>query len=456
MSIKFDRSKRPWQLALATALEQMRRGELTSRQWVRSCLTRIDDLDGAIEAWAWLDAGHALRAAAAADLRHAHGEDGMLPLNGVPVGVKDIVRTKDLPTEMGSPIFAGHQPQQDAAVVGRLHAAGALVMGKTATTEFAFMHASKTRNPWNTAHTPGGSSSGSAAAVAAGFVPVAIGTQTNGSVIRPAAFCGVVGFKPTQGALPYGGIFVFSHSFDQVGVFARGVADAALLCAALANPGSGIVPQVARRQAAPKLALLTEYPWVRATGEARAVLAATAAALRAAGASVSEIALPANFADAQRVHRTIMLYEAIHELGDLQTREREKMSAKLNAGLDAGRGISDADYEQALEARAAMIAALPALFDGIDALLSPPAPGGAPGGIGDTGDPSFCTFWSLTGAPAITLPVGWNKSGVPLGLQLSALPGSDAALLEVAAWCEDLVFPGYAAGAAVRRAGAAR
>jgi Asp-tRNA(Asn)/Glu-tRNA(Gln) amidotransferase A subunit family amidase len=450
LTIKPDKAKRPWQLSLATALEQMRRGELTSRQWVRSCLTRIDDLDGTIEAWAWLDAGHALRGAAAADLRRAHSESGAGPLNGVPVGVKDIVATRELPTEMGSPIFAGHRPREDAAMVHRLHAAGALVMGKTATTEFAFMHASKTRNPWNPVHTPGGSSSGSAAAVASGFVPVAIGTQTNGSVVRPAAFCGVVGFKPTQGVLPYTGIYVFSRTLDQVGVFARGVADVSLFLAPLAEPQYHILPQAAPRHAPPRLALLMEYPWVKPSPEQRAMLLNCAATLRAAGAVVNEISLPAEFAEGQRVHRTIMLYEGVQALGDLQRREREKMSAKLNAGLDAGHSISETEYLLALDARAAMIARMPALFDSFDALVSPPAPGGAPGGISDTGDPSFCTFWSLMGAPTLNLPVGWNKFGVPLGMQLTAPLAKDAALLEIAAWCEDLLFAAYATGATAR------
>jgi Asp-tRNA(Asn)/Glu-tRNA(Gln) amidotransferase A subunit family amidase len=449
--MKINKAVRPWQLSLATALEQLRHGELASVQWVRACLQRIDELDGNVEAWAWLDAGRALRAAAAADMRLRQGETGSLPLNGVPVGVKDIIFTRELPTEMGSPIFAGHHPARDAAVVDRLHAAGALVMGKTSTTEFAFMHASKTRNPWNPAHTPGGSSAGSAAAVAAGFVPAAIGTQTNGSVIRPAAFCGVVGFKPTMGALPYAGVSLFSPTLDQLGIFARGVADTALLAAPLADPAYGIVPAVPRG-AAPRFAMLLEYPWVKPGGEQRAMLLASAASLRAAGASVTEIALPMEFSDAQRVHRTIMLFEAVSELGALQDRERERMSVKLNTGLDAGRSISDADYRQALELRAQMIARLPAMFEGYDALLSPPATGGAPNGIGDTGDPSFCTFWSLMAAPTITLPVGWNRLGMPLGMQISALPRADSALLEIAAWSEHQLFPAYAAGAQHRRA----
>jgi Asp-tRNA(Asn)/Glu-tRNA(Gln) amidotransferase A subunit family amidase len=450
--IKINGVARPWQLSLATALEQLRQGELTSVQWVRACLQRIDELDGTVEAWAWLDAGRAQRGAAAADLRFRNGQTGMLPLNGVPIGVKDIIFTRELPTEMGSPIFAGHHPAEDAAVVQRLQAAGAVVMGKTSTTEFAFMHASKTRNPWNPAHTPGGSSAGSAAAVAAGFVPAAIGTQTNGSVIRPAAFCGVVGFKPTMGALPYSGISMFSPTLDQLGVFARGVADAALLAAPLADPAYGITAQTTPRRAAPHFAMLMEYPWVKPTGEQRAMLIACAGALRNAGAHVTDVVLPAEFADAQRVHRTIMLFEAVSELGALQDRERERMSAKLNAGMDAGRVIGEADYHRALELRDQMIARLPVLFEGCDALLSPPATGGAPNGISDTGDPSFCTFWSLMAAPAITLPVGWNRSGVPLGLQMTALPRGDAALLDIAAWSEQQLFPAYAAGAQNRRA----
>jgi Asp-tRNA(Asn)/Glu-tRNA(Gln) amidotransferase A subunit family amidase len=440
-----ERHLKPWQLSLASALEQMRRGELTSVQWVRSCLKRIDEIDGTLEAWAWLDAGRAQKSAAAADLRRQLGAAGGMPLNGVPIGVKDIIFTRDHPTEMGSPIYAGHRPPNDAAVVQRLHAAGAFVMGKTATTELAFMYAAKTRNPWNPAHTPGGSSSGSAAAVAAGFIPGAIGTQTNGSVIRPAAFCGVVGFKPTGGAIPFAGTHLFSRTLDQLGVFARGVADVALLAAPLAD--GGIAGEPGTRRTAPRLALLLEYPWVKPAADQREMLLTCAAALRSAGAKVAEVALPPEFAGAQRVHRTIMLFEAAQELGALQQRERERISAKLNAALDAGRGIAETDYRQALESRLQMIERIPALFDGIEAVLSAPAPGGAPGGIADTGDPSFCTFWSLTGAPALTIPVGWNRLSVPLGLQLAALPQNDAALLEVGAWCEERVFPGYASGA---------
>jgi Asp-tRNA(Asn)/Glu-tRNA(Gln) amidotransferase A subunit family amidase len=443
--MRTERHLKPWQLSLASALEQMRCGELTSVQWVRSCLKRIDEIDGTLEAWAWLDAGRAQKSAAAADLRRQHGAAAGMPLNGVPIGVKDIIDTRDHPTEMGSPIYAGHRPPDDAAVIQRLHAAGAFVMGKTATTELAFMHAARTRNPWNPAHTPGGSSSGSAAAVAAGFVPGAIGTQTNGSVIRPAAFCGVVGFKPTGGAIPFAGTHLFSRTLDQLGVFARGVADAALLAAPLADGRIAEGPGI--RRTAPRLALLLEYPWAKPAADQRDMLLTCAGALRAAGAKVAEVALPPEFAEAQRVHRTIMLFEAAQELGALQQRERERMSAKLNAALDAGRGIAEADYRQALESRLHMIERLPALFDGIEAVLSAPAPGGAPGGIADTGDPSFCTFWSLTGAPALTIPVGWNRLGVPLGLQLAALPRNDAALLEIGAWCEERLFPGYAGAA---------
>jgi Asp-tRNA(Asn)/Glu-tRNA(Gln) amidotransferase A subunit family amidase len=450
--VRPERHLKPWQLSLSAALGQMRRGELTSVQWVRSCLKRIDEIDGTLEAWAWLDAGRAQKSAAGADLRRLQGTAAGMPLNGVPIGVKDIIATRDHPTELGSPIFAGHRPQQDAAVVERLHAAGAFVMGKTATTEFAFMHAAKTRNPWNPSHTPGGSSSGSATAVAAGFVPGAIGTQTNGSVIRPAAFCGVVGFKPTGGAIPFAGTNLFSRTLDQLGVFARGIADVALLASPLFDPEFGMTGELQARRRPPRLALLAEFPWAKPSTEQRGMLLRCAEALRAEGARVDEIALPVEFAEAQRVHRAIMMFEAAQELGDLQRRERERMSAKLNAGLDAGRAIAEADYRRALEVRLQMIERLPAAFDGFDAVLSAPAPGGAPSGIADTGDPSFCTFWSLTGAPALTIPVGWNRLGVPLGLQLAALPRDDRALLEVAAWCEERLFPAYTTGAPGPRA----
>jgi amidase len=317
------------------------------------------------------------------------------------------------------------------------------VLGKAQTTELAFMHPGPTRNPWNPAHTPGGSSSGSAAGVAAGFFPAALGTQTNGSVIRPAAFCGVVGFKPTAGLLPMGGVMTFSETLDQLGTFARRVADVAWVTAPLAE-GEAIAPRVPRAARAPRVAALAHFPWNGTTPEAAAHFAQTLARLRDAGATVTAIELPGALARTREVQRTIMLFEAIRHHGALQDRMRGVLGAQTNAGLDEARGITAGDYAAAMAERAAMTERALDLFASFDVVVSPPAPGAAPGSLDLTGDPSFCTLWSLTGFPAITVPSGLSAQRLPFGLQLAAAPGADDALLAVAGWCEGIL--GFADG----------
>jgi Asp-tRNA(Asn)/Glu-tRNA(Gln) amidotransferase A subunit family amidase len=308
------------------------------------------------------------------------------------------------------------------------------VFGKTVTAEFAYLHPGKTRNPWNAAHTPGGSSSGSAAAVAAGFVPAAVGTQTNGSVIRPAAFCGVVGFKPTRDAIPIAGGLQFSRTLDHVGVFCRSVGDAACLSACLS--GGAIEERIEIPAGPPRIAFLARFPWNTADPEAAAHLQATLDRLVKAGAPVRALALPEAISEAHLVLRTIMLHEGAREHAGRQKLHRVQMSATLNAAIDEGRGISDADYRAALAQRGAIISVMRDLLEGCDAVASLPAPGAAPRGLGSTGDPSFCTLWSLTGFPAITIPTGLSRDGLPLGLQLAATAGADGRLLGVAQWCE--------------------
>jgi amidase len=354
------------------------------------------------------------------------------PLSGVGIGVKDIVATADQPTALGSPIFAGHRPDADAACVARLKRAGGYVFGKTVTTAFAFLDPGKTRNPWNRAHTPGGSSSGSAAAVAARQVCAAIGTQTNGSVIRPAAYCGVGGFKPTLDLVPFGGVAVFSPTFDTAGTFTRSVADAAIVAHALAP---AIARDVAPRARPPRLAYVDRFPWTGAVDDGGA-LESAAATLRAAGADVVPVAFPDALEALREVQRTIMLGEAARAMGPLQDRERARFSATLNAGLDEGRTIGDEALAKAHASRRAMIAGAIAWLASYDALVAPPAPGPAPEGLDTTGDPSCCTFASLLGAPAVTMPVGLAANGLPVGMQLVGTGGEDSALLSVAAWCE--------------------
>lgn len=416
-------------LTLAQALAALHDG-LRAAELAEAALARVGVTEPTIRAFAHLDPEHVRRAANAAEALPRSA-----PLRGIGVGVKDIIDTADLPTEIGTPLHAGRRPARSASCIERLEAAGGYVFGKTVTTAFAFLDPGPTRNPWLPDHTPGGSSSGSAAAVAAGQVAAALGTQTNGSVIRPAAFCGVVGFKPTHGLLPFGGAHVFSATLDTLGTFTRTVPDAALLTSALA-PAGRLRAQPAVTAHAPRLAVLAAFPWTEIAPDAADALAAAAVCLRAAGATVTAVGYPGAWRDAHRAHRTIMLYEAAHALGALQAQQRERMSPLLNAALDEGHGIAEADYRAALAARTQAMAYFADWMAPYDAVLSPPAVGSAPAGLSSTGDPGCCTLWSLTGFPAIGLPIGFDATGLPLGLQLAARAGADDALLGVAAWCE--------------------
>jgi Asp-tRNA(Asn)/Glu-tRNA(Gln) amidotransferase A subunit family amidase len=350
---------------------------------------------------------------------------------------------------MGSPIFDGYVPGRSAALVRRIEAAGAFALGKTVITEFAYFHPGKTRNPWNPAHTPGGSSSGSAAAVAMGFLPGAVGTQTNGSMIRPAAFCGVVGYKPTAGLIPLDGVHPFSPSLDQVGVFGRSVPDAGLLAAVLAGEGrdepaggagrcgpTGAVTPLARP---PRLAAVRTPVWHLAEPQARTHFLATTAHLRAAGAEIVEQELPAAFEEAHAVHRVIMYGEGSRGFAELQRRERERLSPSLNALVDAGRSISDAELARALERKAQLARELEAFLADVDAIVTPPALGEAPADLTQTGDPAFCTIWSLCGVPAVTIPAGRGSAGLPLGLQIVGPQLQDDHVLAVAHWCDERI-----------------
>ena len=414
----------------------IRSGKLAARGYCERLLGKIREREPRVQAWAALDESRALALAQACDEKRRSGA-ALGPLHGIPVGVKDIIDTSDLPTEMGSPVFAGNRPAANAAVVERLLAAGAYVLGKTVTTEVAFLHPGKTRNPRNPAHTPGGSSSGSAAAVAAGMVPGAIGTQTNGSVIRPAAFCGVVGFKPGFGLVPIEGVLPFSPALDQLGVFTRSVADAAALAAAIATPGS-ISADVGKQAGAPRIAFLANFPWNKAEPDAAAHLTAVLARLAAAGASAGELALDAPLRDARHVHRTIMFYEGARQHSARQAAQRASLSPELNAAIDEGLGISDRDYALALGAAGEIRKRASDLFEHCDVVASLPAPGVAPASLDTTGDPSFCTLWSLTGFPSITIPTGLSAAGLPFGLQLAARAGAEDHLLRVAQWCESV------------------
>ncbi len=422
---------------LKATVQALSDGSLTARAYCESCLARIRAGEGRLRAWVALDDERALTLAAGRDAERTQGgHTGAL--HGVPVGVKDVYDTDDLPTEMGSPAFVGNQPGKNAELVERILAAGGYALGKTATTEFAYMHPAETRNPWNTRHTPGGSSSGSAAAVAAGHVPVAVGTQTNGSVIRPAAFCGVVGFKPSLDSLPIQGALPFAESLDQVGVFARAVADAAYFAASVAESGR-FAPEIEGLSRPPKIAVLPRFPWNAAEPGAARHLQASLKRLADAGTELKTVALPDDFDEAHRVHRTIMLYEGAREHATRQANYRRVMSAVLNAAIDEGLAMSHDEYRGALVKRAALAELALDLFEDCDALASLPAPGAAPERLDVTGDPSFCTLWTLLGFPALTLPTGLSDGGLPYGMQLAGPAGGDDRLLRVASWCEAVI-----------------
>ncbi|MCR4300125.1 MAG: amidase [Sulfuricaulis sp.] len=436
-------------LGVKEALHGLSETRFTGEDLVRDCLMQITRLDPKIEAWAWLKSEVALERAREADRHRKAGKHGAL--QGIPVGVKDIIDVQGVPTRMGSSAFEDYQPSMSARVVRRLDEAGAVMLGKTVTAELAYTAPGKTHNPWNLAHTPGGSSSGSAAAVAARFVPAAIGTQTNGSVLRPAAFCGVVGYKPSAGIISRAGVLRFSHTLDQIGVFARNVPDAAAVASALMgyaqdDPDSlsdfAVVPQDLDPKPMfqpPRLAAVRTPAWSLAEAGQQENFTQVIAQLRRAGAAVETAALPDVFGQAHDVHQTIMQYEGARSFSHLQARHRDRLSSDMNRLIDEGLLISESAYHAALESRTRLRGELGEFMNRYDAVLTLPARGEAPATLTHTGDPVFCTIWTLCGAPAITLPSGLGAQRLPLGLQLVGGYLEDARLLRVAQWCSLLI-----------------
>ena len=438
-------------LGAAEAASALSEGRISSKELVAACLARIEADEERVQAWAFLDPEHALRQARDADLRRREGRP-LGPLHGIPVGVKDIIDTQDMPTEDGTVLHAGRTPVEDATVVWMLRAAGAIIIGKTVTTELATYAPGKTRNPHNPAHTPGGSSSGSAAAVAAHMVPLAIGTQTNGSVIRPAAYCGVVGYKPSFGLVSRHGILKQSRPLDQVGVMARSVEDVAFLAEQIIgydenDPDTRPLPRPLLRETAlqeppvpPTLAFVKTPMWKLADAQCQEAFAELVAHL---GDRVEEFTLPAAFKDAWKWHQTVMEadlaknYEAEYEQG------RDKLSEALRGQIERGRRVRAVDYNKSLDKVPALSSGLNELFEHrYEAILTPAAAGTAPRGLESTGSPAFCTLWTLCGLPAITLPLMQGADGLPLGVQLVGPRGGDARLLRTARWLIAEVQPG--------------
>jgi Asp-tRNA(Asn)/Glu-tRNA(Gln) amidotransferase A subunit family amidase len=438
----------PAGLTASEAGRRIREGLLTSEELVQSCLEQIRALEPRVQAWQFLDEEHALAQARALDERKRNGE-ALGPLHGVPVGVKDIIDTADMPTENGTVLHKGRMPRDDAGVVTSLRAAGAVILGKTVTTECAYFNPGKTRNPHNPEHTPGGSSSGSAASVAASMVPLALGSQTAGSVIRPAAFCGVYGFKPTHGLIPRHGILQLSRTLDHVGLFARSIDDVALLLEQLqgyderdpdTRPRARVDYQRISNEEPPlepMFAFIKTPHWERADADMKEAYAELQQAL---GAQIEEVELFPSASEGWDWQRTIMEAEMSSNLEALWIAGKDKLSERLRSLMERGRETRVIDYQRTLRRIAPTIESFDELFrERYDAILTPPALGTAPRGLGATGDPAFCVLWTLLGMPAITLPLMQGANGLPLGIQLVGRRNYDARLLRTARWLEKKV-----------------
>jgi Asp-tRNA(Asn)/Glu-tRNA(Gln) amidotransferase A subunit family amidase len=429
-------------LDAAAAAQALREGTLSAQTLVEACIERVMAVDAEVQAWAFFDPEHARAQARALDQARKEGKP-LGALHGIPVGIKDIIDTTDMPTEDGTVLHAGRRPMRDAAVVAMLRSAGAIVFGKTVTTELATYSPGKTRNPHNPAHTPGGSSSGSAAAVAAGMVPLALGTQTNGSVIRPAAFCGVVGFKPTHGLVPRTGILRQSRALDTVGVMARTVLDLAALMECVAgydadDPDSRPSARIPFAAIAaeepplePTLAFARTPIWDRVDAESRAAFDELSAHL---GNRIEPLELPDTLRAAWDWHRSIMEADIAASFVMEYERGPDKLSESLRRQIERGRAARAFDYLDALARIARLNDSFQEIFDRYDAIVTPAAPGAAPEGLANTGDPSFCTLWTLCGMPAITLPLLSAGNGLPIGVQLVGKRGDDARLMRTANW----------------------
>jgi amidase len=412
------------ELTASEATDLLGRGVVTSEALVRACLERIEALEPRVLAFQALDADLALREARRAD---AAGRPG--PLHGLPVGVKDVIDTADLATERGSPVFAGRRPESDAACVASLRRAGGIVLGKTVTTELAFYFPGRTRNPHDPSRTPGGSSSGSAAAVAARMVPAALGTQTAGSLVRPAAYCGVVALKPSHGLLPLGGVSPFAPSLDTLGVMTRSASDLTLLMAGL----GAVLPPVPV-PARLRVGLCRTEAWDATLPASREAVARAAQAFAAAGAEVADV--EERFQGLSDAQRTVMAAEGAVTLGLLRAAHGARLSPQLRAILDEGDAVSPAALATARALAGEARARLPALFGRFDFLLGASTTGEAPPGLDSTGDPALNRIWTLLGLPCVQLPAGRGPAGMPVGVQLVGPPDGDAALCAAAVLAE--------------------
>ena len=439
----------PNTLSATQAAKAIREGSLRSETLVQACLARISAREPAVGAFAFIDEQTALAQARACDKRQAAGE-ALGPLHGLPVAVKDVIDTFDMPTQYGSPIFTGRQPEKDATAVAKLREAGAVILGKTVTSELATPTAGPTRNPLNLLHTPGGSSSGSAAAVADNMVPLALGTQTKGSIVRPASYCGVIGYKPTHGLVGRTGSLHQSWLLDHIGVFARNLADTALVAQAimgydaedpytktLCPPDLGFAATQGLGRP-PRLLFVKGSPWKWCRNGAESTLAALLERVQATGAAVQESPLPASIDKALDWIDTMLGGEWANCFGPLYNDTQELLSPALCALIEKGFTVPAHAYVAASDQVPLVAQRIEALLSGYDAIITLPAGGEAELLTEKTsGNPVFCSIWTFAGVPAISLPLGQGPAGLPLGVQLIAPKGQDARLFAVAAWMSE-------------------
>jgi Asp-tRNA(Asn)/Glu-tRNA(Gln) amidotransferase A subunit family amidase len=402
-------------------------GTLSSEQLVRACLDRIQAREEDVQAWAYIDPELALAQARARDRETPRSR-----LHGIPVGVKDVIDTADMPTEYGSPIYKGHRPACDAACVAQVRELGGVILGKTASTEFATRHPTKTRNPRNIAHTPGGSSAGSAAAAADGMVPIAFGTQTSSSIIRPAAYCGAVGYKPSFNLVNRAGLKFLAESLDTIGVLTRTVPDAAMIVEELSGSAPARFDDIASIK--PRIGFWRTPYWDQADEATRSALLTALPLLARAGAHTGEVALESEFAQLAEIQVRMSSYEFYRALTYERTRHPELISDSLMARIRGGASVKRGDYEKTLQTAERCRARLDDVFRDYDVLISPSATGEAPRGLGSTGDPVFGLTGTVMHGPAISLPVFTGPQGLPIGLQVMGPRGSDARTLIAAEW----------------------
>ncbi len=414
-------------LDAAEAARQIAAGRITSEQLIRACLDRIAARESDVRAWAYYDPDAAIAGARAVDRTGAKGV-----LGGVPVAFKDVIDTADIPSQYNSPIYRGNQPRTDAACVALVRNVGGVVLGKTVTTEFAWRTPGPTRNPHNLAHTPGGSSSGSAAAVADFMVPLTFGTQTGGSTIRPAAYCGIVGYKPSFGTINRAGLKALAESLDTIGVMARTVEDCALLTHAVS--GRALPDFAAALTHAPRIGLLRTSRWKDASPDTQALLESTAAALSGKGAEVHEVELTPDFDRLYEDQALIMNFEAAHSLAWERFNHPDLLSDHLRETLATAAAIPREKYDEAMRHARICRQVLAASFVDRDVLLTPSVPGEAPAGIENSGSSLFNRNWTLLGVPCVTLPAGRSTSGLPLGVQFVGNYDDDERVLLAAEW----------------------